>query len=147
VLFRSPDLTAGNLGTPFPLAGGHPVGESGSLASFLGQSTEDEGVQVKVPACPQCGYDLAEFQSSNRLGCVGCYTHFREQVKPILGMYHRHVSHLGRVPQGVSGAPSRQGEITRLRVALEKAIQNEKYEEAARLRDLISDLKERGTDD
>lgn len=138
-----PELVAGNLGTPFPLVSGQTSNESGSLASFLGQSTDGEGGPSRVSACPHCEYQLSEFQNSNRLGCVRCYEHFREQVQPILGMYHRHVSHLGKVPHSVSGTASRQGELTRMRVALEKAIQTENYEEAARLRDLITQLKEK----
>ncbi|MFT5315009.1 MAG: protein arginine kinase activator, partial [Candidatus Krumholzibacteriia bacterium] len=79
------DLTASNLGSPFPLASANSLGESGSLASFLGQSTNSEGSQQDVSACPKCGYNLSDFQSTNRLGCVHCYVHFRDQVQPILG--------------------------------------------------------------
>lgn len=111
------------------------AGERSPLASFLGQVHDAEGVSRRVPACPDCGYEIKAFQETNRLGCPRCYAHFRRQVLPILSRYHRHASHLGKVPRQAGGVASRQGELTRLRVALEKAIQSENYEEAARLRD------------
>ncbi len=129
------------------LGGGHTretAGESASLASFLGQVQDSEGQIRQVAACPGCGYEIKTFQDTNRLGCSACYVHFRAQILPILAHYHRHASHLGKVPQQAGGAASQQGEITRLRVALEKAIQSENYEEAARLRDVMHGLLDRG---
>ena len=114
-----------------------PAGEPAALASFLAQIQDPEGPAKTVAPCPRCGYELKMFQDTNRLGCPGCYAHFRSQVLPVLARYHRHASHLGKVPRQAGGTASRQGTLTRLRVALEKAIQGEKYEEAARLRDMI----------
>ncbi len=114
-------------------------GETASLASFLGQVSAGNKVVDQEP-CPVCNYSLAAFRDTNRLGCASCYSHFRECVVPILTRFHRHASHLGKVPARVGGVASRQGEITRIRVALEKAIQNEEYEEAARLRDSMREL-------
>jgi protein arginine kinase activator len=111
--------------------------EAPSLASFLGQVADTGDGPSRVAACPGCGYEIKSFQSNNRLGCPRCYTHFRAQVMPVLARYHRHASHLGKVPRQAGGMASQQGEITRLRVALEKAIRGEDYEEAARLRDIM----------
>ncbi len=111
-----------------------------SLASFLGQVSDQQSGPSAVAACPACHYEIQAFQDNNRLGCPRCYSHFRKQVLPSLARYHRHASHLGKVPQQAGGMASQQGEITRTRVALEKAIQGEQYEEAARLRDIMQHL-------
>ncbi len=116
------------------------LGESASLASFLGQVFDSGVEEVSVAACPNCGYEIKDFLGNNRLGCSGCYPHFRRQVVPILARYHRHASHLGKVPRRAGGMASKQGEITRIRVALEKAIRSEDYEEAAGLRDTMRRL-------
>lgn len=116
------------------------AGESQSLASFLGQNLDVGGRPTVLAACPTCGYEIKSFQDSNRLGCSGCYPHFRDQVLPILARYHRHATHLGKVPRRAGQTANRRGELTRLRVDLEKAIQSEAYEEAARLRDAIRNL-------
>lgn len=115
-------------------------GDSSSLASFLGQGFAEDGQRSHVSACPNCGYEIKGFQDSNRFGCADCYLHFRAQILPILARFHRHASHVGKVPQQAGGVASRQGELTRLRVALEKAIRSESYEDAARLRDQVRDL-------
>lgn len=119
---------------------GSHSGESASLASFLGQVADTGGGPSRVAACPECGYEIKAFQDTNRLGCPKCYAHFRTQVLPILARYHRHASHLGKVPRQAGGLASQQGEITRLRVSLEKSIRSEDYEEAARLRDVMRKL-------
>lgn len=121
---------------------GSDSGEPASLASFLGRVFEDREPTVRVAACPTCGYEFQKFQDSNQLGCAACYPHFRPQVLPILARYHRHASHLGKVPRREGAAASQQGELTRIRVALEKAIRGEDYEEAARLRDAMRKLAE-----
>ncbi|MCB1184288.1 UvrB/UvrC motif-containing protein [bacterium] len=121
-------------------------GGSPTLASFLGQVRDGGNKAVAVPPCPVCGYEIATFQDNNRLGCPACYPHFRRQILPILSRYHRHASHLGKVPSRADGRASRQGELTRVRVALEKAIRAEDYEEAARLRDLMRGLEQAPAD-
>ncbi len=122
-------------------------GESASLASFLGQVNEaDKGAEL-VAACPDCGYELQQFQDSNLLGCAACYSHFQNQLRPILTRFHRHASHLGKIPKQAGIAATQQGVLTRLLVNLEKAIQGEDYEEAARLRDTMRGLKEKQESD
>lgn len=93
--------------------------------------------------CPACGWTSARFRRTNRLGCPRCYTAFRPLLLPILGRFHRHVSHLGKRPVRRGEEPSRLGEITRTRVALEKAISREDFEAAAALRDRIRELEAR----
>lgn len=95
-----------------------------------------------VPDCPSCGTSYASFRASGRLGCPRCYVAFRRLLLPFLGRFHRQVTHLGKFPVQAAGAASRVGEITRTRIALEKAVAAEDFEEAARLRDRIRDLED-----
>jgi len=111
---------------------------------FAGPGPDDEG---PVPDCPHCGTSYSGFRSSGRLGCPHCYVAFRRLLLPFLGRFHRQVTHLGRFPDFAAGAPSRLGEITRTRIALEKAVAAEDFEEAARLRDLIRGLEDSGSAD
>ncbi len=134
------EMSLADLGVPGQDGSLVPPGEPVSLASFLRRAQAETGETRNVPACPECGYTIKTFHDSNRLGCPQCYVHFRTQILPILARYHRHASHLGKVPRQAGGIASQQGAITRLRVALEKAIQGENYEEAARLRDVMRDL-------
>lgn len=118
-----------------------------SLASFLGQVFEPiDGAEASdLPACPACGYTLDQFRRSNRLGCPRCYEAFRSPLLALLSHLHRHVSHLGKVPGHHGAKASLSGALGRARVALEKAIAAEDFENAARLRDEILRLESSGT--
>lgn len=135
---EGPDAPGGP-GPAVPLPG--PVFES-----FLDQHFQP-GLQPdpddEPGACPACGFELTDLGSTNRLGCATCYDHFRNRLRPMLVRIHHHSSHLGRVPRHSGAQRSLAGEIARHRVALEKAIVAEKYEEAARLRDRITRLEAR----
>lgn len=119
------------------------AGEDG-LVSFMGHSfaaAASEEAPSGEASCPACGYTLSLFARSNRLGCAQCYEFFRPRLQSMLGRFHRHASHLGKVPRQAGAAASPVAEIMRLRVALEKAIVAEDFEEAARLRDRIRQLE------
>jgi len=117
--------------------------EPPSLASFLGSLaglSADESVTGEPAPCPQCEFEMKTFRHSHCFGCPFCYVHFQNEIRPILARFHRHATHLGKVPQQLGASASRDGELTRLRVALSMAIRQEEYETAARLRDSIREL-------
>jgi protein arginine kinase activator len=128
--------------------GGNPENSDGeedsySLASFLGEMFEPAGgdESSEPPVCPDCGYSFAAFRGTNRLGCPRCYVAFRQPLLSILSHLHRHVSHLGKVPDNGREGSSPSAELSRTRIALEKAIAAEDFEKAARLRDDILQLE------
>jgi protein arginine kinase activator len=95
-----------------------------------------------VPSvCAVCGTTIDDVRRDNRLGCGACYTSFKSTLLPLLARFHRHVSHVGKVPGG--GRPSsRLAEITRLRLSLTKAVAAEEFERAASLRDRLRALED-----
>ena len=121
-------------------AGGRRSGED-ALTSFLGQMFEP-GVlpDDEAKACPACGFTLGQLGKTSRLGCPACYETFRATLLPLLTRLHRNSSHMGKAPRRNSAGLTPEGEIARRRIALEKAIAAENFEEAARLRDLIGRL-------
>jgi protein arginine kinase activator len=118
---------------------GHDSENDHDFTSFLSQMFEAGVDPQSSPAnCPACGFTLDLLGKTNRLGCPTCYETFRALLQPLLTRLHRHSSHLGKVPWRADGSLTPEGEIARHRVALERAIVAENFEEAARLRDLIS---------
>jgi protein arginine kinase activator len=117
--------------------------DNAALERFIGQMFTGLGAREAdaAPDCPACGTSYAGFRSTGRLGCPQCYVAFRRFLLPFLGRFHRQVTHLGKFPVHAVGATSRLGEITRNRIALEKAVAAEDFEEAARLRDRIRRLE------
>jgi protein arginine kinase activator len=97
--------------------------------------------------CPTCGIKYMEFRAAGRLGCPHDYQVFHAALKPLLKRIHRRVEHRGKVPQRARQSAlqerrkAQQVEILKLRCLLQTAIEEEKYEEAARLRDLIRQME------
>jgi protein arginine kinase activator len=109
------------------------------LVSFLGSNLGSSA--GAAAACPGCGTTIDDVRRDNRLGCAQCYTVFRGTLLPLLARFHRHVSHVGKVPGG--GPPTtRLAEITRLRLSLTKAVAAEEFERAAGLRDRLREMED-----
>lgn len=117
--------------------------EEDSLAAFLGE----EGIQHRnvdpagVNVCPECEFRLETFFRLNRLGCPECYRAFDPNIRPLLARLHGRTIHLGKVPRTSPPGRNPLAEMTRTRVALEKAVSTEDFEEAARLRDYLKMLQ------
>ena len=87
--------------------------------------------------CPDCGITYAEFRNQGRLGCPHDYEVFAEPLKEVLEKVHGGTVHTGKLPERAGADTKAQRELMQLRRQLQEAVDNEKYEEAARLRDLI----------
>lgn len=87
--------------------------------------------------CPNCGFTQAEFKKSARLGCSECYDVFSEGLAGMLKGMHKGTQHRGKVPPRLRQGLEASARLGRLEKQLKEAIANEKFEEAARLRDEI----------
>lgn len=114
----------------------HPTSEQAKAHSLSQMSTEADGL-----SCPNCGITFKEFRSQGRLGCAHDYIAFREELLPLLENIHGEVQHVGKVPKRAPDASQRQFRLVKLRSRLRAAVEEEQYEEAARLRDEIAVLE------
>ena len=87
--------------------------------------------------CPACGLKYGEFRSDGRLGCPHDYEVFRAGLAPLLKRIHRAGQHVGKSPRRDRQATQRHQELIGLRRQLREAVDEERYERAAQLRDLI----------
>jgi len=92
-------------------------------------------------ACPECGMTYEEFRQSGRFGCANDYHVFGQELIRLLDRIHGSSRHTGTGPGGrvVQGGEV-VDELSRLRARLRDAVDEEDYEEAARLRDEIRQL-------
>ncbi len=93
--------------------------------------------EVDQQVCPNCGISFKEFRSQGRLGCPHDYIAFQEELLPLLENIHGETQHIGKTPKRAPHASQRQYRLIKLRNRLRSAIDDEMYEEAARLRDEI----------
>ncbi|MGA3006490.1 MAG: UvrB/UvrC motif-containing protein [Opitutaceae bacterium] len=92
--------------------------------------------------CEQCGFTSMDFKKHGRFGCPACYDHFKDIIEPMLDNMHKGSTHVGKVPQRALERKSLYDRLTRLETDLDSAIKAERYEDAARFRDEIHQVKQ-----
>ncbi len=120
--------------------------------------------QEPATECPTCGMTYSDFRRLGRLGCSDCYVAFRKVLLPLLKNIHGSTHHVGKEPI-IKGLPAtgaslplsidkekakpaaRKDRRQELKEKLQKAIQNEEYEEAAVLRDRMRALEKEEKDE
>ncbi len=115
-------------------------------ASLKVKSDEQEETADDGKTCPFCGITFKQFRSQGRLGCAHDYDVFHDELIPLLESVHSDTQHVGKCPPKTSSESREHYELFRLRNDLKAAIDNESYEEAARLRDRIRQLEDKGQD-
>lgn len=88
-------------------------------------------------ACPACGLTLAAFRKTSRMGCARCYETFSDDLTLMLQDMHRAAEHAGKVP----ASARLSAEASALQRAMDRAVAEEDFEEAAKLRDRLRDMR------
>ena len=91
--------------------------------------------------CPSCGISRREYKRRGRLGCAVCYETFSDDLIPMVRAVHHHLRHTGKAPRTHALRAAVAEDPGSLRSALEKAVEAEDYEAAARLRDQLSQVE------
>lgn len=102
-----------------------------------------EGKEAVKLKCPVCGLTYDDFRKIGRLGCSECYNSFRKYLMPLLKRIHGSSKHYGKTPLVLTKPVRMKSEAAELKENLEKAIQAEEFEEAARIRDAIKALEKK----
>ena len=120
-------------------------GLSDLLAGLADLGTGFEtGLGDKVK-CPACGFTYRDFKKIGRFGCSECYEAFKVQIAPLLKRIHGSDKHSGKMPVTAGKTAKETKTLQDLKSKMEKAIQAEEFEEAAKLRDIIKDLEKKDT--
>ncbi|HOE68066.1 MAG TPA: UvrB/UvrC motif-containing protein [Candidatus Omnitrophota bacterium] len=108
----------------------------------IGKLLETPGEKTAV-ACKSCGMTFEEFSKQGRLGCAQCYTAFHRQLEAVIKQVQRAGVHVGKKPSRIPKDVRRAHDLRQLQDRLRKCIQNEAFEEAARLRDEIRQIEDK----
>lgn len=140
------------------------IGEIGfdipiNFSSFLGDFIEDFSNseympmfnEIKALKCENCGYTFEDIAKTGKVGCADCYEIFADRLEPIIRRIqssNRHVGRLGKVidqrideKQKNKNQEKSISKLERLKEDLKQAIKEERYEDAAKLRDEITKLE------
>jgi len=94
----------------------------------------------KSLTCPDCNMTLAELRRRGKLGCAKDYEVFKDYLAELFERMHGATQHVGRVPGIGEGELERVQRISDLQQELGRAISDEAYERAAKIRDELKDL-------
>ena len=117
-----------------------------SLAATLAEITSEEELdELDQLVCQNCGITFREFRSQGRLGCPHDYSAFGRELMPLLENIHgEETQHAGKIPKRAPDASQQQYRLIKLRSELRTAVEDEEYEQAAKLRDDILNLETHG---
>ena len=115
------------------------------LAEFEKPATKEK--ELVTAKCASCGLSYADFKKIGRLGCGECYTTFKKYLGPLLKRIHGSNMHFGKSPLKVTKVLKKKIDLQDLRHNLQRAIEMEEFEEAARIRDQIKELEKKQSQD
>ena len=105
----------------------------------------------KVQKCDKCGLTFDDFIETGKFGCDNCYRAFEQRIDPILKRLHGNINYVGRSVKKISAKneinktkeklDSKNEKIEQLKKELKQKIKEERYEDAAKIRDEIKKLE------
>jgi protein arginine kinase activator len=113
-----------------------------SLADLLVKASLNPEPAGDGLRCAKCGMTQQDFKKTGRFGCPACYEAFAPGLEPILGNMHKGVIHTGKVPTKAMERRSLYERLTKLETELDQAIKSERYEDAARYRDELHQVRQ-----
>ncbi|MDO5556197.1 MAG: UvrB/UvrC motif-containing protein [Clostridia bacterium] len=135
-----------------------------NFSSFLGGLLEDETYntpefmplfqQIKQLKCDNCNLTYDEFINQGKFGCAQCYDVFSNKIDSLLKRIHGSNEYLGRkainsqnINKNIENEKevdenSENKKLKELQEDLKKAIADERYEDAAKIRDKIKKIEE-----
>ncbi len=110
----------------------------GDSAFALGESRLDR--------CEKCGYCFDDIIKSGCVGCADCYEKFYSKLLPSIQRIHGKAKHSGKVPHRtkekiIAKEKTAEEKIEDLQKDMQKAIEEQNFEQAAIIRDEIKKLK------
>ena len=99
--------------------------------------------QVENVVCPVCKTSLREFKSTGRLGCPNCYDMFRDEISKIIKRIAPFETHKQDTikTKVKSEKLSKEDKIKQLREQMKLAVNEERYEDAAKIKNQIAKLE------
>lgn len=117
------------------------------LDNFLGSFFTENMPQMlkdETKRCEKCGSSMEDISHSGKVGCANCYKVFYDQLIPSIKRIHGNTNHSGKLAANISEDKKLENKVKQLETELQKAIKEQEFEKAAKLRDKIKELKKEG---
>jgi len=112
------------------------------MDSFFGSLFDMvESNNREMDRCPKCQISFVDFKRTGLLGCDYCYEHFSKSLIPTIKRVQGGLVHTGKIPKNATIEVVNKRKVDALKLKLKELIQEENFEEAAKVRDEIQELK------
>ena len=109
------------------------------FSSLLGENANI----YKTTRCSCCGSSFNDIKRSGKAGCSNCYETFKDEITPTLNLIHGTTKHKQNENITVTKSDETAEDIlTAKKQELKKAVEEERFEDAAKLRDEIKKIEE-----
>lgn len=121
------------------------VGLSDFLLGLIGgnkkKPAQVQEAEKMMDVCPTCNMTYSQFLKSGKLGCGDCYSVFGQRLLRPIKQIHGTFEHTGKVPVRGGGDVVTAKKISKLESELNAAVLKQDFENAAKIRDEIAELK------
>ena len=101
--------------------------------------------QTQTIQCQTCELTYKQFLKQGKVGCANCYEAFREQLPSILEKIQAGTSHVLEDESEAIETNDVQEQVQQLREQQKIAIEQERFEDAAKIRDTIKELQRKNS--
>lgn len=131
-----------------------PIDISNFLGDFMLENDDSEFMPFntlgKALKCNRCNITYKEFLDNGKFGCEECYKTFEDKIDILVKKIQGTDKYLGRKArnskenqvQDKKAENKTDNQIQNLQIKLKQAIKEERYEDAAKIRDEIKKLEE-----
>ena len=141
-----------------------PINFKTFIGNFFNDYVENEYMPTlsdSIIKCKKCGMTYNDFIKTGMFGCDECYETFEGPINSLLKSLHGTTKHIGRKPKKIGDASETKSvkkdskikekdekidKEKELQKQLEQAIKDERYEDAAKIRDEIKKLTDNKVD-
>lgn len=123
------------------------------LGNFLGAGVAAMNSLAGVERCSTCGSSFNDIVKGGHIGCSDCYEKFSDKLEPSIRKIHGKTKHIGKFISYDETQEHKAKEVKpepnqteMLKEQLTQAIKEQRFEDAAVLRDKIKELTEDGNE-
>lgn len=111
------------------------INNTQELNEFLANLAQRKHKTENLSSCPTCNTEFGDLLAGAKLGCPGCYHHFSDFVSAMTQrVQNGGTKHVGKRPKSTASLESLEKEMA-------DAVKEERYEDAAKIRDKIKEMK------
>lgn len=141
-----------------------PINFKSFLGDFFNDYQENQlmpNLSNTITKCKKCNMTYDDFIKTGMFGCEDCYDTFADPIDALLKNLHGTARHIGRIPgkrannikineenqnnkeekNDSNNKPNKVNKKEELQQELEKAIKEERYEDAAKIRDKLKEIE------